>query len=71
MVRTRREREVIALVSEGLMNKQIAWELGIAEVTVKVHRASASRKMGVRSVAALKQWVLNSSQRHAMAAQAA
>lgn len=50
---TLREREVIALVCEGLMNKQIAWQLGISEITVKVHRGNATRKMGARSLADL------------------
>jgi FixJ family two-component response regulator len=40
-----RERQVIARVSAGKLNKQIAAELGLSEVTVKVHRASAMRKM--------------------------
>ncbi len=50
---TSREKEVFALVATGLMNKQIAGELGIQEVTVKVHRGSVMRKMGARSVPAL------------------
>ena len=48
-----REREVMALVAAGLMNKQIAFQLGVAEVTVKLHRGSLMRKMGARSVAEL------------------
>ena len=48
-----REREVMALVAAGLMNKQIAFQLGLAEVTVKLHRGSLMRKMGARSVAEL------------------
>lgn len=48
---TAREREVITLVSTGLMNKQIAGELGLSEITVKVHRGSAMRKMGARTLA--------------------
>jgi FixJ family two-component response regulator len=47
---TLREQEVISMVSEGLMNKQIAWELGITKITVKVHRGNATRKMGGRSL---------------------
>jgi FixJ family two-component response regulator len=47
---TRREQEVIALVSAGLLNKQIAGRLGVAEITVKVHRANAMRKLGASSV---------------------
>jgi FixJ family two-component response regulator len=48
-----REREVMVLVTAGLMNKQIAAELGLAEVTVKLHRGSLMRKMNVRSLAEL------------------
>lgn len=47
------EREVMALVAAGLMNKQIAFQLGVAEVTVKLHRGSLMRKMDARSVAEL------------------
>jgi FixJ family two-component response regulator len=50
---TRREREVCNLVGRGLMNKQIAFELGLAEKTVKVHRGRAMRKLHVDSVPAL------------------
>jgi len=50
---TAREREVLELVAEGLLNKQIAARLGTAEKTVKVHRARAMRKMGAGSVAEL------------------
>lgn len=50
---TRREREVMELVTVGRLNKQIAAELGTVEKTVKVHRARMMEKMGVRSVAAL------------------
>lgn len=50
---TAREREVAAGVTRGLMNKQIAHELGIAEITVKLHRGNVMRKMQVRSVADL------------------
>ena len=48
-----REREVLALVSSGLMNKQIAAELGLAEITVKIHRGHIMKKMGARSLADL------------------
>ncbi|MBR1153979.1 response regulator transcription factor [Bradyrhizobium sp. JYMT SZCCT0428] len=48
-----REREVMALVTAGKMNKQIAGELGLSEVTVKIHRGAAMRKMGARSLAEL------------------
>lgn len=50
---SRRQIEVIRLVSLGRLNKQIATELEILEKTVKVHRARAMRKLGVRSVAEL------------------
>jgi len=50
---TPRERQVIALVASGLMNKQVANELSISEVTVKMHRSSAMRKLGAKSVARL------------------
>src|SRR6202171_4526416 len=45
---TSREREILALVSSGLMNKQIAAELGLAEITVKIHRGHIMKKMGAR-----------------------
>lgn len=48
-----REREVLALVSAGLMNKQVAAELGLAEITVKIHRGRVMKKMGARSLADL------------------
>jgi FixJ family two-component response regulator len=50
---TRREREVFALVAAGLLNKQIAAELGTAEKTVKQHRGRVMRKMEAESIAAL------------------
>jgi RNA polymerase sigma factor (sigma-70 family) len=50
---TPREREVIVLVAAGLMNKQIAAQLGVTEITVKVHRGNVMRKMGARSLADL------------------
>jgi FixJ family two-component response regulator len=50
---TPRERDVMAHVVTGLMNKQIAPLLGVSEITVKVHRASAMRKMNARSLAEL------------------
>jgi FixJ family two-component response regulator len=50
---TRREREVCELVAQGLLNKQIAYELGMSEKTVKVHRGRVTRKLNVDSVAAL------------------
>jgi FixJ family two-component response regulator len=50
---TRREHEVMAAVVKGLMNKQIAFNLGISEITVKLHRGNVMRKMEARSVADL------------------
>jgi FixJ family two-component response regulator len=50
---TPREREILALVASGLMNKQTAAELGVAEITVKIHRGHIMKKMGARSLADL------------------
>ena len=50
---TAREKEILALVSSGLINKQAAAELGVTEVTVKVHRGNVMRKMGAHSLAEL------------------
>jgi FixJ family two-component response regulator len=50
---TPREREIFAFVSSGLMNKQIAAELGLAEITVKIHRGHITRKMSAKSLAEL------------------
>ena len=50
---TPREREILTLVSSGLMNKQIAAELGLAEITVKIHRGHIMKKMGSKSLADL------------------
>jgi len=50
---TVREREVMALVSSGLRNKRIGAELGVSEITVKVHRLHVMRKMQARSLADL------------------
>ena len=50
---TAREREVLALVTSGRLNKQIANDLGVAEIPVKVHRAQVMRKMEARSLADL------------------
>jgi FixJ family two-component response regulator len=47
---TSRERQILALVSSGLMNKQIAAEVGLAEITVKIHRGHIMRKMGAKSL---------------------
>jgi len=46
-----REQQVMALVTSGKMNKQVAGELDISEITVKIHRGSAMRKMGARTFA--------------------
>ena len=48
-----REKEVMARVTGGLLNKQIAAELGVSEVTVKVHRGNVMQKMGAKSLADL------------------
>lgn len=50
---SRREREVMALVVSGLLNKQVGAELGISEITVKAHRGKVMRKMGADSLADL------------------
>ena len=50
---TARERDVLALVASGLMNKQVAAELGLAEITVKIYRGQIMRKMGAKSLADL------------------
>ena len=50
---TAREQQVIALVTSGLMNKQIAAEIGVSEITVKVHRGNVMRKMQAKSLAEL------------------
>ena len=50
---TTRERDVLGLVASGLMNKQIAAEIGLAEITVKIHRGHIMRKMGAKSLADL------------------
>ena len=50
---SQRERQVMLLVTAGKMNKQVAGDLGLSEVTVKIHRGSAMRKMGARTLADL------------------
>src|SRR5690348_8604797 len=50
---TPREREVMVLVASGLLNKQVGWELGISEITVKAHRGKMMQKMKADSLAAL------------------
>lgn len=47
---TARERQVMSMVTKGLLNKQIAGELGISEVTVKIHRGLVMKKMGARTL---------------------
>lgn len=50
---TPREMQVMALVATGLMNKQVAGELGLSEITVKLHRSSLMRKLQTRTLADL------------------
>lgn len=47
---TAREQQVMSLVTKGLLNKQVAGDLGLSEVTVKIHRGSVMRKMGARTL---------------------
>jgi FixJ family two-component response regulator len=47
------QRQVMALVTGGLLNKQIAAQIGVSEMTVKIHCAHVMRKMGARSLADL------------------
>lgn len=53
---TPREKEVLAWVLQGRLNKQIAGRLGLNERTVKLHRTSITRKLGLSSVAELSRW---------------
>lgn len=55
---TPRERQVVALIASGLANKEVARELSISEVTVKMHRASAKKKLEARSAASLTRMAL-------------
>lgn len=50
---TTREREVMGLVTSGLMNKQVAAELGLSEITIKIHRGHVMKKMKARSLSDL------------------
>jgi FixJ family two-component response regulator len=50
---TPREKQVMLLVATGKMNKQVAGDLGISEITVKIHRGAAMRKMNARTLAEL------------------
>jgi FixJ family two-component response regulator len=50
---TPREREVMGLVTTGMMNKQVAWQLTLSEITVKIHRGNMMRKMQAKSFADL------------------
>jgi FixJ family two-component response regulator len=50
---TLRERQVMALVTTGLMNKQVATEMGLSEITVKIHRMHVMKKMQAKSLASL------------------
>jgi FixJ family two-component response regulator len=50
---TPREREILPLVVSGLLNKQVAAEIGATEATVKVHRSQLMRKVGANSLAEL------------------
>lgn len=47
---TQREREVMSMVVKGKLNKQIAYDLSLSEITVKIHRGNAMRKMGARNL---------------------
>lgn len=55
---TAREQQVIEMIASGCLNKEVAEQLGISEVTVKAHRASAYRKMQARSFAQLVQMIM-------------
>lgn len=48
---TRRQQQILEGLAKGLLNKQLAWELGLTERTIKMHRAALLRALGVRTVA--------------------
>jgi FixJ family two-component response regulator len=63
---TPREQEVMALVTAGLMNKQIAVKIGVAEITVKIHRGHIMKKMAAKSLADLVRMAQTLGIRHAV-----
>jgi FixJ family two-component response regulator len=63
---TNRERQVMALVVSGLLNKQVAGELGISEITVKAHRGQVMQKMQAESIAGLVKIAALLSPQHAL-----
>jgi len=65
---TTREQQVMLMVTQGLLNKQVAGDLGISEVTVKIHRGSAMKKMGARTLPDLVRMADALKQRHLKAA---
>jgi FixJ family two-component response regulator len=63
---TPREQEVMAMVTAGLMNKQIAAKIGVAEITVKIHRGHIMKKMAAKSLADLVRMAQTLGIRHAV-----
>jgi DNA-binding NarL/FixJ family response regulator len=55
---TPKEREVVQLIAEGYLSKQVAAELGIALKTVETHRSSAMKKLKIRTTAELVRWAV-------------